>query len=469
MPRLTKLRVMIESPRSSPFTYGWFGSVCTVGARDEREVRRVDAVRSLVLLLQLLARGDDPRHVDLDRARDVRGGVERAAHVLGDAAAHRGHRLELLAGLRSAAAAGAARAASAARAARGGGAARPARRRGCGCRRRCGSCRAAPVRAAAGCRRGWAAALLDEARGCPSSSRGRRGPCRRPAPGRRRARTRCARRPARRSGCRSRSRPLRRASGAAAGALRLRSAAASRPARRRRPACAAACVAGSGGASGCAGALPAAGAPAAPPIWASFVPTSTVSPSWTRICVTRPARRARHLGVDLVGRDLEQRLVGLDVLALLLEPARDRPFRDGHAHLRHHDVDCGLRGHAAPSLILRELAKPLHDVFDLRDERLLERRRERHRRVGRGDALAPARRDPRTPPRRSSRRSRAPKPPVCVSSCSTSTFDVLRTDSSTAALSHGMHRAQVDDLDRDAVARRAAARPPRRCRPSRPT
>ncbi len=29
-----------------------------------------------------------------------------------------------------------------------------------------------------------------------------------------------------------------------------------------------------------------------------------------------PARRARHLGVDLVRRDLEQRLVGLDLLAL---------------------------------------------------------------------------------------------------------------------------------------------------------
>jgi hypothetical protein len=31
----------------------------------------------------------------------------------------------------------------------------------------------------------------------------------------------------------------------------------------------------------------------------------------------------------------------------------------------------------------------------------------------------------------------APNPPVRVSSCSTSTFDVFRTDSSTACLSHG--------------------------------
>jgi hypothetical protein len=52
---------------------------------------------------------------------------------------------------------------------------------------------------------------------------------------------------------------------------------------------------------------------------------------------------ARHLGVDLVRRDLEQRLVGLDRLALLLEPLRDRALGDGDAHLRHHDVD-GLRG-----------------------------------------------------------------------------------------------------------------------------
>ena len=39
--------------------------------------------------------------------------------------------------------------------------------------------------------------------------------------------------------------------------------------------------------SGCAAGA-SAGAPASPPITASFVPTSTVSPSWTRICVTTP-------------------------------------------------------------------------------------------------------------------------------------------------------------------------------------
>ena len=71
-------------------------------------------------------------------------------------------------------------------------------------------------------------------------------------------------------------------------------------------------------------------------------------------------------------------------------------------------------------------------------------------RVGRGD--------PRTGASRSSNASSAivaaisaPKPPVRVSSCRTSTFDVLRT-----LVEHGLlvprhHRAQVDDLDRDAV------------------
>ena len=52
-------------------------------------------------------------------------------------------------------------------------------------------------------------------------------------------------------------------------------------------------------------------------------------------------RGRRHLGVDLVGRDLEQRLVGLDRVADLLGPLRDRALRDGDAHLRHDDVDCG--------------------------------------------------------------------------------------------------------------------------------
>ena len=48
----------------------------------------------------------------------------------------------------------------------------------------------------------------------------------------------------------------------------------------------------------------------------------------------------RNLGIDLVGDDLEERLVLGDVVARLLEPLADRPLGDalaelGHRHLRH--------------------------------------------------------------------------------------------------------------------------------------
>ena len=55
--------------------------------------------------------------------------------------------------------------------------------------------------------------------------------------------------------------------------------------------------------------------------------------------------RRGHLGVDLVGRYLEERLVELDTLALLLQPLEDRSLDDRLAELRHLD-----RSHA-PSRI----------------------------------------------------------------------------------------------------------------------
>ena len=70
--------------------------------------------------------------------------------------------------------------------------------------------------------------------------------------------------------------------------------------------------AGSGAGSGAG-----AGSAALPPICASFVPTGTVSPSLDEDLRERAGGRARHLGVDLVGRDLQQRLVGLDRVAFL--------------------------------------------------------------------------------------------------------------------------------------------------------
>ena len=54
-------------------------------------------------------------------------------------------------------------------------------------------------------------------------------------------------------------------------------------------------------------------------------------------------RRRGHLGVDLVGRDLEERFVGLDGLADLLEPLRDGSLGDGLTELRHRHVHDFLR------------------------------------------------------------------------------------------------------------------------------
>ena len=101
--------------------------------------------------------------------------------------------------------------------------------------------------------------------------------------------------------------------------------------------------------------LPAAGRRAPPcprhpsVITAMRVPTSTVSPSATRISRDDAAAGRRNLGIDLVGRDLDDRLVGLDPLADLLAPARDRALRHADAHLGHYDVDCSSGAHGGRS------------------------------------------------------------------------------------------------------------------------
>ena len=69
--------------------------------------------------------------------------------------------------------------------------------------------------------------------------------------------------------------------------------------------------------------------PEPPPITASSAPTATVSSSPTTILVSTPDGGRGDLGVDLVGGDLEQWLVGVDLVALLLEPAGDGAL--GHA------------------------------------------------------------------------------------------------------------------------------------------
>jgi hypothetical protein len=58
-----------------------------------------------------------------------------------------------------------------------------------------------------------------------------------------------------------------------------------------------------------------------------------------------------NLGIDLVGRDLEQGLVAVDAVADLLDPPDDGALGDRLAHLRHEDVgwhkDLSLAGPAS--------------------------------------------------------------------------------------------------------------------------
>ncbi len=56
-----------------------------------------------------------------------------------------------------------------------------------------------------------------------------------------------------------------------------------------------------------------------------------------------PRVGSRDLGIDLVGRDLEDRLVPLDRVSHLLDPARQRPFGNRLAHLGHDYVYLGHR------------------------------------------------------------------------------------------------------------------------------
>ena len=140
----------------------------------------------------------------------------------------------------------------------------------------------------------------------------------RPVPDRRRARTRSARRPARRTPCRCRR--AARGSGVARASWRAgRSRLSSRRPRRRRLL-----------RRGLGRLQPRAAASAARSAdrCRRSADLGQLRPDLDGLALLdedlrhRARRGARHLGVDLVGRDLEQRLVGLDRLALLLQPLR---------------------------------------------------------------------------------------------------------------------------------------------------
>jgi hypothetical protein len=58
----------------------------------------------------------------------------------------------------------------------------------------------------------------------------------------------------------------------------------------------------------------------------------------------------RNLGVDLVGGDLDERLVGLDRFALLLVPLQDGALADRLAHRRERHLNCCVHRHAVGQL-----------------------------------------------------------------------------------------------------------------------
>ena len=72
-------------------------------------------------------------------------------------------------------------------------------------------------------------------------------------------------------------------------------------------------------------------------------------------------RRRGNLGVHLVGRDLQQRLVAVDLVADLLHPADDGALGDRFAHLGHHDIGGHVR-----ALSLRMQRRAVRGVRRLR-------------------------------------------------------------------------------------------------------
>src|SRR6185437_15189888 len=159
---------------------------------------------------------------------------------------------------------------------------------------------------------------------------------------------------------------------------------------------AASAVAGSGGA---VWAWPfAAGAP---PICASFVPTSTVSPSWTTICVNVPD----------AGEGTSVSTLSVEISSSASSASTCSPSDFSHFVTVPSETDTpiwgittstavsvaisgssgdvlGMRGMLPEEpLILRQVSQACDYVLDLRDERLFELRRERNGCIRRGDPL----------------------------------------------------------------------------------
>src|SRR5215208_596709 len=137
-------------------------------------------------------------------------------------------------------------------------------------------------------------------------------------------------------------------------------------------------VGGSGGASASTSALSEA-------MTAIFVPTATVSPSWARICWTTPlaglGTSVSTLSVEISSSDSSAEIASpSDLSHFVIVPSETETPIWGMT------TSTVVPVVAIRSLVLRQLLQACHHVFDLRDESLLERRRERNGGVGRGDA-----------------------------------------------------------------------------------
>src|SRR5918999_2534285 len=116
---------------------------------------------------------------------------------------------------------------------------------------------------------------------------------------------------------------------------------------------------------------------------AIFVPTATVSPSCASICCTTPA----------AGLGTSVSTLSVEISSSDSSAATSSPSDLSHFVIVPSETDtpiCGMTTLTAvpvATLVLPELFQARGDVLDLRDEGLLERRRERHRRVGGGDPL----------------------------------------------------------------------------------
>ena len=155
--------------------------------------------------------------------------------------------------------------------------------------------------------------------------------------------------------------------------------------RRGRGAAAARGGAERGGAAGCGAAGAAAASPSAP-ITPTTVLIGTVVPGCDADLLQHARGRGGDLGVHLVGGDLEQRLVALDLVADLLHPLGDGPLGDGLAHLGHDDVGHWLVTSAIAAQYSYERADGLAHLLRVGQEVLLERRGVGHRRVRRRHA-----------------------------------------------------------------------------------